>query len=66
MSVRWAGGIGAGLFVGLFFSSTVVLFLNFRVCGYASFVYCETSYDTPEVRYRPFVNSFTYDSNVQC
>jgi hypothetical protein len=41
------------------------MFLNFRVCGYASFIYCKKSYDTPEARYRPFVYSFLFDSNVK-
>jgi hypothetical protein len=43
----------------------VVMFLIFRACGYARFIHCETSYDTPEARYRPFVYSFIYDSNVE-
>jgi hypothetical protein len=43
----------------------VVMFLIFRVCGYARFTHCEASYDTLEARYRPFVYSFIYDSNVE-
>lgn len=59
---RWHG---CGSLCLLVFLGQGSYILNFWVCGYASFVYCEASYDTPEVWYRSFVYSFSYDSNVQ-